>query len=233
MFDWICALTADCLACQNNKPKHLNQVPMKNGNVIPPRFSAIHVDHKRPHHPPSNRNTHCLLIVDSFSHFLTVYPVINTEAPATFEAVEKWILNFGIPQSIINDRGAAFLNKVFVNWTKKMGITLWPRTAHSLWKNGNVETQNQHIARFWRNFLNDAGTNWASLAPKFAFAHNTSFIDTTGKTPCEIIFGARPQIPMSVKLGLTVTNIKIVVLSVVPTCQLIVTTKTLWEWAAS
>ena len=31
MFDWICALTADCLACQNNKPKpkHLNEVPLE------------------------------------------------------------------------------------------------------------------------------------------------------------------------------------------------------------
>ena len=31
MFDWICALTADCLACQNYKPKpkHLNEVPLE------------------------------------------------------------------------------------------------------------------------------------------------------------------------------------------------------------
>ena len=31
MFDWICALTADCLTCQNNKPKpkHRNEVPLE------------------------------------------------------------------------------------------------------------------------------------------------------------------------------------------------------------
>ena len=31
MFDWICALTADCLTCQNNKPKpkHRNEVPQE------------------------------------------------------------------------------------------------------------------------------------------------------------------------------------------------------------
>ena len=29
MIDWICALTADCLTCQNNKPqpKHRNDIP--------------------------------------------------------------------------------------------------------------------------------------------------------------------------------------------------------------
>ena len=83
-----------------------------------------------------------------------------------------------------------------------MGIILRPRTAHSPWTNGKVETQNQHITRSWRSFLNDAGTNWAPVAQKFAFAHNTSVNYTTGKTPYEIVFGAKPQTPMSVKLGL-------------------------------
>ena len=192
MFDWICALTADCLACQNNKPKpkHLNEVPLEEwqGDIAP--FCAIHIDHKGPLHPPSNRNSHCLLVVDSFSRFLMVYPVTNTGAQATIAAVEKWILHFRIPQSIIHDRGTAFLNTNFVNWTKVLGITLRPRTAHSPWTNGKVETQNQHIGCYWRSFLKDAGTNWASLAPKFAFAHNTSVNYTTGKTPYEIVFGA-------------------------------------------
>ena len=185
MFDRICALTNDCLTCQNNKPKpkQLNELPLEEwqGDTAP--ICAIHFDHKGPLHPPSSRNTHCLLIVDSFSRFLMVYPVSNTGARATIAAVEKWILQFGIPQSIIHDRGTAFLNTDFVNWTKELGIFLRPRTAHSPWTNGKVETQNQHIAHYWRSFLNDAGTNCASLASKFAFAHNTSVYYTTGKTP--------------------------------------------------
>ena len=88
-----------------------------------------------------------------------VYPVTNTGAQATIATVEKWILHFGIPQSIIHDRGTAFLNTDFVNWTKELGTTLRLRTAHSTWTNGKVETQNQHIARYWRSFQNNAGTN--------------------------------------------------------------------------
>ena len=110
--------------------------------------------------------------------------------------------SFGIPQSIIHDRGTAFSNTEFINWTKELGITLRPRTAESPWTNGKIETQNYHIARYWRNFLNDAGNNWSSLAPKFAFAHNTSVNYTTGKTSYENVFGINSQIPMSLKLGL-------------------------------
>ena len=204
MFDWICALTADCLTCQNNKPKpkHLNELPLEEWQGDTAAFCAIHIDHKGPLHPSSNRNTHCLLIIDSFLRFLMVYPVTNTGAQAIIAAVEKWIFHFGIPQSFIHDRGTAFLNTDLVNWTKELAINLRPRTAHSPWTNGKVEFPNQHIGRYWRRFLNDAGTNWAPVAPKFAFAHDTSVNYTTGKTSDEIVFGAKPQIHMSVKLGL-------------------------------
>ena len=102
----------------------------------------------------------------------------------------------------MHDRGAAFINTEFINWTKELGITFRPRTAHSPWTNGKIDTQNQHIARFWRNFLKDAGNNWSSLSPKLVFAHNTSVKYTTGKTHYELFFRTKPQIPMSLKLGL-------------------------------
>ena len=204
IFDWICALTADCLICQNNKPKpkHRNEVPLEEWQNETAPFRTVHIDHKGPLHPTSANNLPCLLIIDALSRFLMVYPVRNTTALATSSAVEKWINCFGISQSIIHDRSTAFINTDFISWTKELGITLTPRTAHLPWTNGKIETQNQHIARYWRNFLNDAGNNWSSLAPKFAFAHNTSVNYRTGKIPYEIVFGTKPQIPISLKLGL-------------------------------
>ena len=204
MFDWICVLTADCLTCQNNKPKskYPNEVPLAQWQNETVPFRTIHIDHKGPIHPTSASNVHCLLVVDVLSRFLMVYPVRNTTALATITAVEKWILSFGIPQSIIHHRGTAFNNTEFVNWTKELGITLKPHTAYSPWTNGKIETQNRHIARYWRNFPNDAGNNWSSLAPKFAFAHNTSVNYTTGKTPYETVFGTKRQVPIPLKLGL-------------------------------
>ena len=53
-----------------------------------------------------------------------------------------------------------------------------------------------------RNFTNESGNNWSKLAPKFAFAHNTSVNYTTGLTPYEIVFGTKPQVPMTLKLVL-------------------------------
>ena len=161
MFDWICALDADCITCPSSKPKprHKNEVPPEEWQNETVPFRTIHIDHKRLLHPPSNRNLHCLLVTEAFSRFLRFNPVTNTGAQATISAVEKWIHSFGIPQSILHDRGTAFINTEFINWRKELGITLRPRTAHSPWTNGKIETQNQQNARYWRSFLNDAGNN--------------------------------------------------------------------------
>ena len=163
VFDWICALTADCLTCRNNKPKlkHRNEVPLEEWQFEAVPFRTIHIDHKGPINPSSASNVHCLLIVDAFSRFPMVYPVRKTTALATITAAEKLILSLGIPQSIIHDRGTAFIKTEFIIWTKELGITLRPRTAYTPWTNDKNETQNQHIARYWRNFLNDAGNNWS------------------------------------------------------------------------
>ena len=91
MFDWICALTADCFTCQNNqpKPKHRNEVPLEEWQNETVPFRTIHIDHKGTIHPTSASNVHCFLIVDAFSRFLMVYPVRNTTDLANITAVEK------------------------------------------------------------------------------------------------------------------------------------------------
>ena len=175
-------------------------MPKWQSETVP--FRTFHIDHKGPLHAPSNRNLHCLLVIDAFSCFLMVYSVTNTGAQATRSVVEKWIYFFRIPQSIVHDRDTAFKNEDFNNWTKELGNTLRPQTTQLLWNEGKIGTQNQHLVQYWRNILNDAGNNWPSLTPNFAFAHNINVYCTTGTNPYEIVFGTKSQIQISLKLGL-------------------------------
>ena len=50
--------------------------------------------------------------------------------------------------------------------------------------------------------MNQSGNNWSKSTSKFAFAHNTSVNYTTGHRPYQIVFGTKPQVPMTLKLGL-------------------------------
>ena len=89
----------------------------------------------------------------------------------------------------------------FSTFLLEIGITHATRTKWSPWTNGKVEIQNKYLSRYFRCYLSEAGNNWAKLACQFAFAHNTVNF-STGTTPYEIVFGFKPQKPLSLKLGL-------------------------------
>ena len=57
-----------------------------------------------------------------------------------------------------------------------------------------------------RTFINDTGSNWANPTNEFAFVQNTALSYSTGYTPYEVLFVIKPQIPISLKLGLLRDN---------------------------
>ena len=131
--------------------------------IVP--FRTVRIDPIGPLYPNSSSLEHCLVLVDSFSRFIRVYPVKSTSALHTIESMENWILTFGIPQILIYDRSSAFVDIEVTNWATELGITLAPQTDHSPWANGKVEIQNEHLTQFFRHFLSKNGPYWALLAP--------------------------------------------------------------------
>ena len=99
------------------------------------------------------------------------------------------------------DKESAFMNEEFTSWTPELGITHAPRTAYSPWTNAKVEIQNKHLGTYFRFFFEQANRNWNDLAPKFAFAQNTTVNTSTGLTHYEIVFGQKPQFPPILKSG--------------------------------
>ena len=211
LYKWVKMLLHDCLDCQKNKPKRkdLNEAPLQQwGQLETTPMKTIHIDHKGPLRPMSNGKNYCLVVVDAFSRYIQVYPCKHADSKETINLLEKYITSFGIPQQIIHDNGSAFISNGFVHWSFELGITLRPRTTYAPWTNGKVEVQNKHLTQYFRHFINDAGSDWSELTDKFAFAHNTAVNSSTGYTPYEIVFGIKPQIPISLKLGLFRDNDK-------------------------
>ena len=70
IFHWFRALTADCFACPNNrpKPKHPKEVLLdeRQGHTAP--FCALDIDHKGLLHPRSNR-TEILIALEKLTPF--------------------------------------------------------------------------------------------------------------------------------------------------------------------
>ena len=135
-----------------------------------------------------------------FLLFYTSISIKNRYAPETVKRVEKYITRLGIHQQIVHNNGTVFFSNDFVHRKHEFRITLKPRILYSPLKKGKVEVQNKNLANHLRSFINDTGSNWVSPTNKFAFAHKTAMNYSTGYTPYEIIFGIKPQIPVSLKL---------------------------------
>ena len=89
-----------------------------------------------------------------------------------------------------------------------MGVTLCSLTAYSPWTNGKLKIQNKHLTNNLKHFISKSGSNWSDYTRKIAFLHNTAVIYSRGYAPYEILFGTKPQIPLSLKLGLLRDNQK-------------------------
>ena len=107
---------------------------------------------------------------------------------------------FSNPQCFVHDRNTASSNADFNIWTEEVKSPYDSKLRTRFKLISGIETQNQHFARYWRNFLIDAENNWSSLAPKFAFSLNTG-VNYTNGTPYDIVFGTEPQIPVSINFG--------------------------------
>ena len=204
-YKWIANLIEVYIEVQTNKTKRLdlNEAPLEQwGELETTYFQTIHIDHKGRPRPSSISNTHCLVVVDPFSRFLGVFPVRDTGAQTTINSLQNWITSYGIPPQIVQDNSSAFTNSDNIKCTRGIGITLAPRTTYSPWTNGKVEVQNEHLTRYWQNFMNQSGHFWLKLTTRFAFSNNTSVNYTTGQKAYEIFFGSKPQVPMTLKLGL-------------------------------
>ena len=198
MYKSVRTLRKSCLTCRRNKQirKDQNTAPNERwGEEVPYPFQTVHTDHKGPLNPMSDGKHLCLVVIDAFSRFIQVYPVKSTDATHTIEAMSTFITSFGIPQKLVYDRGTSFMSTDFSTFLLEFGITHARGTKWSPWTNGKVEIQKKHSSRYFRCYLSEAGNNWAKLACQFAFAHNTSVNSSTGKTPYEVLFGFKPQIP--------------------------------------
>ena len=89
-YKWIVYLIEDCIECQTIKTKRhdLHEAPLEQwGELETTPFKTIHIDHKGPLRPSSDWNTHCLVVVDAFSRFFGAYPVRDTGAQTTINAL--------------------------------------------------------------------------------------------------------------------------------------------------
>ncbi|UYV70015.1 K02A2.6-like [Cordylochernes scorpioides] len=135
-----------------------------------------------------------LTIVDLFTKFPILIPTKDQCANTVVRALlERIITTFGVPKTILSDRGSAFMSCVFKGVCKAMGVGAVNTTAWRPQSNGAVERLNRTVIESLRRCT--AGNNWDTTLPMVAFDIRTTVHASTGFTPAKLVFGHELRLP--------------------------------------
>jgi hypothetical protein len=185
-----------CALCQQMK---VNTHPTAPG-IMPIKSHAT-----RPFEQVSMDFITDLPLIDGFDSVLTVVNqgltkgVIFIPCKKTFTAMDtanSYINNvykrFGLPTTLISDRGPQFTSKVFEEICKIFGINHKKSTAFHPQTDGESERLNQELETYLHIYCADHPKQWKDHLPLAEFAHNQCPHQSTKMSPFEIMFGIEP-----------------------------------------
>ena len=146
---WIKILIADCIQCQTNKVFANTKLKSKQKQLAPTKTyfnEMIMIDTKGPIYPTTEGNNYIFVIVDAFSHYVTIMCAPKNNAHYAFTALlEHWFMKFGIPEEIRSDNGSENINTELQHLCNYFEIKFKPSTTYAPWTNGLVQGTNRII----------------------------------------------------------------------------------------
>jgi transposase InsO family protein len=100
---------------------------------------------------------------------------------------------FGLPDTIISDRGPQFASKVFQETCKLLKIDHRMSTAYHPQTDGETERVNQELETYLRIFCANEPRKWSTYLPMAEFTHNNRAHETSKMSPFQIIYGNDPK----------------------------------------
>ncbi|MCP4507272.1 MAG: DDE-type integrase/transposase/recombinase [Fuerstiella sp.] len=170
-------------------------------------FEVLHIDLvDKPRTSTGFR--YALTMIDRYSRYVQAVPLVCKEAPTVAAAlINNWVFRFGVPLTILSDRGGEFRNELMFLIAEAFGFKKLQTCAWHPQSNGRIERWhrylNERIIIYALEHKMDAeAVQWDELLPCILFSYNSAINRMTGYSPNEIIFGHSPRFPIDLALGL-------------------------------
>jgi hypothetical protein len=148
-------------------------------------------------------NIAILVILDSFSKFVCLYPVRTI----TSEIVKNCLLEtsfpaYGVPQSIVSDNAAVFKSRTFFNLCFSWGIRhiftspYYPQASQ-------VERFNRNLKTALVIFHNSQHTHWDEHLSTLSIAFNSACHESTAATPASLFLARELNHPLGLMWNLS------------------------------
>ncbi|KAF4696345.1 hypothetical protein FOZ60_000797 [Perkinsus olseni] len=140
-----------------------------------------------------------LFLIDHYSSYCLVHPLLDMKAPTVSRAVETDILRFGSMLTLRSDAGPCFRGRPFVDMLKKYNIRHRMTGPFAPFSNGAVERAISSIKFISRSLKNKR--NWPQFLHRVLFRLNAEVLNHVELSPFDIFFGRSLRLPSEVALG--------------------------------
>ena len=108
--------------------------------------------------------------------------------------ITHWFRHFGMPDSIVSDRGPQFISTLWREFCRILGTKVKLTTAYNPNVDGQTEIMNQYIKQRLRPFCTYYQDNWSSLLPIMDVAQLTLPHESLGNiSPFQLLNGYEPR----------------------------------------
>jgi transposase InsO family protein len=191
-----------CLPCRQFKA----QAPRRQGHlqryVAVQPFHTVHVDFVGPLPVSKRQNTNVCVMIDRFTRWVELAATKDQEAATAADCVmDSIVCRHGCPQSIVSDRGSAFISKLYQRLMRRLGIKSIVTTPHNPQANAQVERVNKVIKTTLTILSRPDLSDWDDYLQAAAFAYRTALVEPTGESPFMLLYGRHPRLPTDVLFG--------------------------------
>lgn len=165
----------------------------RNLHMIPKRpvpFDTIHIDHFGPLPAIQSKRKHILVVVDAFTKYVKLYPVVSTSTREVTASLEKYFGYYSRPRRVVSDRGTCFTSAEFEDFPLKRNIDHVRVATASPQANGQVERMNRVLKAMLGKMTEPIlHADWTKLLESVEYAMNNSTHRSTGETASRLLFG--------------------------------------------
>ena len=141
-------------------------------------------------------NRHVVVIQDLFTKWPFIYAVPDQKASRIARLLaEEVIPNFGVPESLLSDRGTNFLSNLILDLCKMLGISELNTTAYHPQCDGAVERFNRTLKSILRKHAARFGSQWDRYLPGVLWAYRNTPHTSTGEKPSFLLYGVDCRTP--------------------------------------
>ena len=176
-----------CPICQKVKILKHNRQKLQSFPRENSRLRFIHVDITGPF-TESRGFRYVLSIKDRGSGFLLAIPLADKSSQGVVDTIKyHFIATFGIPNTIVTDRGGEFVSNVFREFCFHTGIHHQTTCAYNPKSNGLVERAHRQLNVALRSLQHSH--TWVNNLPFIVLMINNQSSDTNIYTPYQHVFG--------------------------------------------